>query len=118
MQDDIRTLEQLNIRIGVEESKGDDQSRSWLAGVIAPKLAFGRADRTTIDDREEFLKKVKPSDCRETEVESIDLHGDCAVVSCIVTLKSTSGDKKFHNLRLFVRYEGQWKLLGWANAPL
>jgi hypothetical protein len=118
MQDDIRTLEELNIRIGVEESKGDDQSRSWLAGVIAPKFAFGRADRTTIDDREEFLKKVKPSDCRETEVESIDLHGDRAVVRCIVTLKSASGDKKFHNLRLFVRHEGQWKLLGWANEPL
>jgi hypothetical protein len=118
MQDDIRTLEQLNIRIGVEESKGDDQSRSWLAGVIAPKLAFGRADRTTIDDREDFLKKVKPSDPRETEVVSIDLHGDRAVVSCIVTLKSASGGKKFHNLRLFVRHEGQWKLLGWANEPL
>jgi hypothetical protein len=118
MQDDIRTLEELNIRIGVEESKGDDQSRSWLAGVIAPKLAFSRADRTTIDSREEFLKKVKPSDPRVTEVESIDIQGNRAVVRCIVTLRSASDDKKFHNLRLFVRHEGQWKLLGWANEPL
>jgi Putative lumazine-binding len=118
MQDDIRTLEQLNIRIGVEETKGDDQSRSWLADAIAPKLAFGRADRTTIDNREEFLKRVKSSDPRETEIESIDLHGNRAVVSCIVTLKSANGDKKFHNLRLFVRHEEEWKLLGWANEPL
>ena len=118
MQDDIQALEKLNIRIGNEESKGDDQSHSWLAGVIAPKLAFDRADRTTIDNREEFLTKVKPSDPRETEIESIDLHGNRAVVRCIVTLKLVGGDKKFHNIRLFVRHEEQWKLLGWANEPL
>lgn len=118
MKDDIQALEQLNIRIGEEESKGDDASRHWLASVIAPKLAFRRADRTTIDNREEFLKKVKPNDPRETEVESIDLYGDRAVVRCIVTLKLAGGKKKFHNLRLFVRHEEQWKLLGWANEPL
>lgn len=118
MQDDIQALEKLNIRIGIEESKGDDQSRDWLASVIAPKLTFCRADGITIDNREEFLKKVKPSDPRDTEVESIDLHGNRAVVRCIVTLKLAEGDKKFHNVRLFVRHEGQWKLLGWANEPL
>ena len=118
MQTDIQILEQLNIRIGVEENKGDDESRDWLAGMIAPKLAFCRADRTTIDNREEFLKKVKPSDPRETDIESIALYGDRAVVSCIVTVKPAGGAKKFHNLRLFVRHEGQWKLLGWANELL
>jgi hypothetical protein len=71
MQDDKQTLEQLNIRIGAEESKGDDESRRWFEGVIAPKLAFRRADGVTIDNRDEFLQKVKPSDRRETEVESI-----------------------------------------------
>lgn len=117
-QDDKQALEQLNIRIGIEESKGDDESRGWLDGVIAPKLAFQRADGTTFDNREEFLEKVKPSDPRETEVESIAFYGNRAVVSCIVTLKSASGDKRFHNLRLFVQHEGEWKLLGWANEPL
>lgn len=115
MQDDKQRLEQLNIRIGIEESKGDEQSRSWLASVIAPQLAFSRADRITFDSREEFLKKVKPSGPRETEVESIDVHGDRAIVKCSVTLKLASGDKRFDNIRLFVRHEGQWKLLGWAN---
>jgi hypothetical protein len=118
MQRDKQTLEQLNIRIGVEESKGDNESRAWLDSIIAPKLTFRRADATTIDSREEFLKKVKPSVPRETKVESIELHGDRAVVTCIVTMKSLDGDKRFHNLRLFVRHEGQWKLLGWANEPL
>ena len=66
-------LEELNIQIGVEESKGDDESRRWLGGVIAPKLAFRRADGITIDNREEFLMKVAPS---EAEVEPIELHGD------------------------------------------
>src|SRR5436189_6226477 len=117
-QDDKEALEELNIQIGVEESKGDDESRRWLGGVIASKLAFRRGDGITIDNREEFLRKVTPSDFRETKVESIDIHGDRAVVTCIVILKSAAGDKKFHNLRLFVQQEGKWKLLGWANEKL
>lgn len=115
MQKDKEVLAQLNVQIGEAESKGD---RNWLDGVIAPKLAFRRADGTTIDDRADFLKKVAPSDPRETTVESIDLNGDRAIVKCIVTVKSASGNKKYHNLRLFVRHEGKWKLLGWANEPL
>lgn len=117
-QDDKQALEQLNIRIGIEESKGDDESCGWFDGVIAPKLAFQRANGTTFDNREEFLKNVKPSDPRETEVESIAFYGNRAVVSCIVTLKSASADQRFHNLRLFVQHEGEWKLLGWANERL
>lgn len=116
MQKDKEVLAQLNVQIGEAESKGD---RNWLDGVIAPKLAFRRADGTTIDDRTDFLKKVGPSDPRETTVDSIDLNGDRAIVKCIVTVKSARGDKKsYHNLRLFVRHERKWKLLGWANEPL
>ena len=114
-QADMDALEQLNVKVGDAESKGDGE---WLASFIAPELAFRRADGTTIDNRAAFLAKVKLSDPRETTVESIELYGDRAVVKCIVTLKSTSGDKRFHNLRLFVRHDGQWKLLGWANEPL
>jgi len=115
MQKDIEVLAQLNVQIGEAESKGD---RNWLDGVIAPKLAFRRADGTTIDDRADFLKKVARGDPRETTVESIDLNGDRASVTCIVTVKSAGGNKRYHNLRLFVRHEGKWKLLGWANEPL
>ena len=43
-QDDKQALKQLNIRIGIEESKGDEESRGWLDAVIAPKIAFQRAD--------------------------------------------------------------------------
>jgi hypothetical protein len=66
----------------------------------------------------EFLSKVTPGVPRETEVQSIDLQGDRALVTCIVTMKSPDGDNRFHNMRLFVRHEGQWKLLGWANEKL
>lgn len=113
MQDDRKLLEELNLRIGVEESKGDDESRLWLDSILAPQLAFRRADGTTFDNRGEFLKKVKPSGPRATEVVSVDLHGNRAIVTCVVTM----GDKRYHNLRLFVRHEEQWKLLGWANEP-
>lgn len=113
-----QTLEQLNIRIGQEESKGTKKARKWLAGILAPRLAFQRADGITIDDQVAFLAKVVPSGPRETKVESIDIHGNRAIVKCIVTLKAENGDKSFHNIRLFVRHEGEWKLLGWANESL
>ena len=118
MQGDIQALEQLNIQIGIAESKGDDESRKWLGGILAPQLAFRRANGATFDNRDEFLKKVKPSEPHEpervTEIVSIDLHGNRAIVTCVVSM----GDKRYHNLRLFVRHEAQWKILGWANEPL
>jgi hypothetical protein len=116
VQDDIKTLEDLNVQIRVAENQGD---RDWLAGVIAPKLAFQRANpERTISDRNEFLDAVKAGAQGETEVESISLYGNRAVVTCIVTLKTDGGDRRFHNVRLWVRSEGGWKLLGWANEPL
>ena len=125
-EEDKRVLEQLNLRIGVEESTRNQTSYDWFADIIAPKLAFQRADpEKTIDDRVAFLEKVKPLKDgdpkpapRETKIESIEIYGNRAVVSCIVTVKSEDGDKRFHNLRLFIRQGTQWKLLGWANEPL
>ena len=47
-------------------------------------------------------------------LEPIEIHGNRAIVECIVTV----GARDIHNLRLFVRRDGQWKLLGWANEPV
>lgn len=115
MQNDLEVLKQLNIEIGDLESSGDKKAYERLAAeILAPELAFRRADGTTFDNRQEFLDKLKPSAKRETEVESIHLYGDRAVVTCIVTMES----KRYHNIRLFIRHEKNWKLLGWANQRL
>lgn len=114
MQADIDALNALNIEIGAAETRGD---RDWLHGALATKLAFQRANEArTIVDREEFLMGVASSSDRDTQVESIHLYGDRAVVTCMVTLKTTG--ERYHNLRLFVRRKEGWKLLGWANEPL
>jgi hypothetical protein len=119
---DFKDLEEINIRIGAEESTRDQRSYDWFVGIIAPELAFQRADSNkTINNRCEFLKSVEPlkSDdpklgSRETKVEAIEIYGDRAVVKCVVTF----GGSKYHNLRLFVRRDNQWRLLGWANEQL
>jgi hypothetical protein len=114
MQADIEALRQRNIEIGAAESRGD---RAWLDAALATKLAFQRANEAkTIVDREEFLNAVTSGPDRETQVESIHLYGDRAVVTCIVTMPP--GGQKYHNLRVFVRREEGWKLLGWANERL
>ncbi len=111
--DDQQALRELNLQIGDAEDRGD---REWLATVLAPSLAFQRADPArTIDDRSAFLEKVKPGGTRVTRiVEPIELYGGRAIVKCVVRV----GEQEFHNVRLFVRREGGWKLLGWANEPV
>lgn len=85
MQADIEALKERNIEIGAAESRGD---RDSLDGALATKLAFQRANEAkTIVDRKEFLDAVASGSDRDTEVESIHLYGDRAVVTCIVTMK-------------------------------
>jgi hypothetical protein len=113
MTEDERLLRDLNVEIGLAENDG---KRRWLADHLAPRLAFQRADAAkTVDDRETFLEKVTSGGTRVTRVvEPIQVFGDRAIVQCVVS----SGDKHFHNLRLFVRRDGAWKLLGWANEEV
>jgi hypothetical protein len=112
MDDDRQTLSELNLRISEAEKNGD---REWLATILAPRLAFQRADASrTFDDQVAFLQKVKAGGGGTTRIiEPIELYGNRAVVQCIVAV----GAQEFHNLRLFVRHDGHWKLLGWANEP-
>jgi hypothetical protein len=112
---DQNELIQLNSDFGHAEASGDHE---WLGQHIAPPLAFLRADGKTIDDRATFLSKVSPCSPGETQIISIDIHGDRAMVACLVTVQSQTEAKTYHNLRLFVRHEGTWKLLGWANEPV
>lgn len=112
MDDDRYELEQLQLEIGRRESAGD---RAGLERIIAPALAFQRANpERTVVDRAGYLAGVAQSPPRQTEVTSVTLYGSRAVVECIVTMEG----KQYHNLRLFIRHEGRWKLLGWANEPV
>lgn len=99
--------------IGDAENRGD---REWLTGILAPRLAFQRADdHRTVDDQVAFIQKVKGGGNRVTRIiEPVEVYGDRAIVRCIVKVE----DQEFHNLRFFVRRDGSWKLLAWANELL
>jgi hypothetical protein len=104
-------LRTINTRLNEAENTGD---RDFLAGIIAPEFAFLRADGKTVDDGGRFLQKVAPREPCELTFEQIEVLGSRAVVKCVVTC----GTERYHNVRLFVRLESQWKLLGWANERL
>jgi hypothetical protein len=104
-------LRTLNTRLNEAENAGD---RDFLAAVLAPELAFLRADGKTVDDGGRFLQKVAPREPCELTFEHIEVLGTRAIVRCVVAC----GKNRFHNVRLFVELEGQWKLLGWANERL
>lgn len=108
MNHDVEVLKELNIEIGDAENRGD---REWLATVLAPRLAFQKSNQA-VEDRELFLQGVTAGGDRTSRIiEPVQIYGDRAVVQCVVT----KGNQEIHNLRLFVRLEGEWKLLGWAN---
>ena len=114
MTDDLAVLAQLNVEIGVAETNGD---RAFLDGILAEQLAFRRASGAVVD-RPGYLAAVAESEQRITEVEAIQLYGDRAVVTCVVTLVRANGERpRFHNVRLFTRAATGWQVIGWANAP-
>ena len=82
MTDDLAVLAQLNVDIGAAETRGD---RAFLDSVIAEQFAFRRASGAVVD-RPGYLAAVAESEPRLTEIESIQLYGDRAVVTCVVTL--------------------------------
>ncbi|MBX9581075.1 MAG: nuclear transport factor 2 family protein [Gemmataceae bacterium] len=108
MGPDIQGLIRLNEEIGAAENAGDAKR---LADVVAPRLVFRRRDGT-MADRDEYLKNIRPGN-RDTRVESVQVYGDRAVVTCVVT----DAGQATHNVRLFVKVDGRWRLLGWANEP-
>jgi hypothetical protein len=114
---DFDTLILLNKQVGEAEERGD---RQFLDGVLASALAFRRADpQGTIVDRKTFLDNVKPGIPRTTEVESVAYLGQKrALVTCVVTIEIDGAQRRFHNLRLFVLTEQEWKLLAWANEAM
>jgi hypothetical protein len=108
MQDDIQALTELNRKVGDAENRGD---REWLTTILAPKLAFQRADDArTVDDRVAFLQKVVSGGARTTcIVEPIEMYGDRAIVRCIVTV----GDQEFDNLRVNTTPKADRPTHGW-----
>jgi hypothetical protein len=111
----FETLRRVNVSISIAEDAGDAQG---LDGLLAPKLAFRRANGEVVD-REEFLAGVKRSGPRQTTLRAIVMLGrDRALVTCDVSLPVDGEQTTFENARLFIRTGGdEWKLLGWANEP-
>lgn len=109
MTSDIEALLRLNEAINAAENAGD---LAALGTMIASRLAFRRRDGSLVD-REGFLEAPRPG-ARRLRVESVQVHGARAFVACTVTDAGTST----HNLRLFAKEDGAWKLLGWANEPV
>ncbi len=99
MATNTEKLTPLNIALRPAEGRG---GLEWLGQRIAPQLAFRRADGKHFGDQAPFLTKVAHSPARVTNVTFISTHGDCAVMTCLVTDNSKGTAKIYHSLRLFV----------------
>ena len=108
MQADITELIRRNEKINEEENRGNVEE---LGRYVASELAFQRRNGTIVN-RGTFLNP-NPGD-RRIQIESIHVYGNRAVVTCVVT----DSGVVTHNIRLFVKEGGEWRVLGWANEPV
>jgi hypothetical protein len=108
MQEEIQELLSLNQEINAAENNGN---LKHLEERITSLFAFRRRDGTIVN-RDTFLQNPRSGN-REIRIESIQVYGNRAVVTCIVTDSGVST----HNIRLFTKEGGNWMLLGWANEP-
>jgi hypothetical protein len=110
----------LNQEICDLENDSNEDNYKRLKEIVASALAFPRGSGKIVD-RCGFLaannpnNPSNPGDRRiKPESFSVNLYGNRAVVSCVVTMNGLDT----HNIRLFVKEDGNWKLLGWANEPV
>jgi hypothetical protein len=108
-------LRLINIEMAAAETRGD---RAFFDGLLAPAFGFLRAGGA-FDDRQIFLAGLRPGDERTCVAESIavlPIPERRALVTCVVSVATKEGPKRFHNARLFILdAAGAWRLLGWAN---
>jgi len=117
MQSDHDWLRSTNIEMGNVETKG---TKEFFEGLLAPAFAIRRAGGR-VEDRDTFIAAVAPSAKRTTDIGSITLFEvNRALIECIVTMETDTGEERFHNVRLFVRERpsAPWCLLAWANEPI
>lgn len=117
MEREHEKLRALNVEIGERETLGD---KSFFGELLAPAFAMRRAPGAVVD-RDRFIKDVKQSAPRQTDVESITpFEANRALVVCVVARGVGESAERFHNVRLFTREspEADWKLLAWANEPI
>ena len=109
----VDELIEINRRIAELENAGDSKG---LSAVIADELAFLRADGSIIN-KETFLNALKAGGDRKYEsTESVDVFNNRAIIRCIIS--RNKGKEKVHNIRLFVKKDSNWQLLGWANEVI
>jgi hypothetical protein len=106
--DDITELIGRNEKINKAENDGDVKE---LGKYVASELAFQRRGGTIVN-RDTFLNPNAGD--RKIEIESVHVYGNRAVVTCVVTASGLVT----HNIRLFVKEGGEWRVLGWANEPV
>lgn len=82
--DDEQVLRELNAQIREAENDGN---RDWLASILAPRLAFQRADTMrTVDNRDALLQVQSGGKRKTLRIGPIDVQGDWAIVQSIVAV--------------------------------
>ena len=108
MNDDEKVLRRLNLELIDAENRAD---RAWISRILAPSFAFQPSDESVLDGPG-FLQALTPGGTRTTTIrEPVQLFDGRAIVESVVEKEG----KSFHNLRLWVKIGGEWRLLAWAN---
>ena len=117
-ESDQDQLTRTNLSIGEWEQERDPAAVAKLDEILSPDLLFRRADKTIAGKREFItgLSKPGPFTKRTSDLAAVDVRGDRALVTVIVSATREDGSTgRYRNIRLFFRRDGHWQLEFWFN---
>lgn len=118
--DGINALNFVNQHILLAEEDGDQAD---LEPLLADGFSIIRASGVR-QDRQAYLDAVTANAHRGRTADQpeVQLYGDCAVFTCIVTTTQNSDGTpnpgRFWNTRVFVREKGEWHCAAWQVTKI
>ncbi len=114
---ELSDLKTINTEMVRHENEGStEDARAYFFDLLTDMFVFRRASGVVVD-RQAFLKALTSGGDRALigEIEVTPLGEERALVRSTVQTYVGGDRRTFDNARLFVRIEGRWRLLAWAN---
>jgi hypothetical protein len=120
-RDDTSLLQSINLGIAAWEQARDAEAIGKLDEILSPHMVFRRADKTVVGKTEfmDALSGPSPFASRESRIVVLDVRGDRALGTVIVTTAKEDGSvNHYRNIRWFGRRDDRWLLEYWFNDDI
>jgi hypothetical protein len=119
--DGANLLRSINLDIAKWEQQRDAEAINKLDGILSPQILFRRADKSVVGKKEfmDALQRPSPFATRESSNVVVEMRGDRAVCTLVVTTAKQDGPADhYRNIRWFVHEDNRWLMEYWFNDDI